>query len=363
MGVYTDLIAAAKSWDASADTVARGRVVTKQIEVFRERQGDPEYPAGFAAVDEVQLIDPLAGSGQYGTFTLTFDLVGYDSFTTDPINLNSALSVWDTEIYDAAQAAGVPVESGDIHATGNRLKDGSAIITYTGDVVGAKAHELVSINLSNVTIMPYPASYTVQEGGGGSSEVQRIEQFLPGVTGGFYYYYFFLVDPVYPQSTGPIAHDAGWSDQRNATNNALFGYPGYSSDDVGINLDGTSLVNGGNNLTYFGSSVANKNHQLASVTGDNLTGTWDKGADVSRVAGGSPNRTALAAVEVMSLADSPPPPQGTSSGIAAITTRNNNPQFPSQETLQALAYQAAIDDGSDQLYVDLMTEFGLSHLL
>jgi hypothetical protein len=146
-------------------------------------------------------------------------------------------------------------------------------------------------------------------------------------------------------------------------NTALQHYPGWNYGDISLNLDDTSLATGDVTMTYDGFSVANKNHGQGSISNVGLTGTWDKGADVSRVSGGSPDRTALAAIKIMSLADSAPPPQGTSSGITAITTRNNNPQFPSQETLQALAYQAAIDDGSDQLYVDLMTQFGLSHLL
>lgn len=362
MGVYTDLIAAAASWDASADTVATGRVITKQIEVFRERQGDPEYPAGFSAVDEVHLIDPFSNSNGSGTFTLTFDLEGYAPFTTDPISIAAQLSVWNTEILDAGQAAGVPLEAGDIAATGDRLITGSATITYTGDVVGGKAHELVSIDLSNITIDPIPYSRTIQDGGGGNDEYQAQPAFLDGVNGGQYYFYIFLVDPIYPNSTAPL----NWNDHdfamESAITDACSGYPGFSFGH--INIAGTSnLAESEAYLEYTGSSVSNKDHSQASAYNISLTGTWDKGADVSRVTGGTPNRTALAAIEIMSLAESPPPPQGTSSGIAALTTRNNNPQFPSQETLQALALQAAIDDGSDQLYIDLMTEFGLTHLL
>jgi hypothetical protein len=362
MGVYTDLIAAAVSWDASANTVATGRVITKQIEIFRERQGDPDYPTGFAAVDEVQLIDQFSGSPS-GSFTLTFDLVGYAPFTTDSISVAAQLSVWNTEILDAAQAAGVPVESGDITATGDRLFAGSATITYTGDVVGGKNHELVSIDLSNVSINPVPLGYTTQNGGGGQNELQVFPAFLPGVTGGLYNLYIFLVDPIHPNSTSPLSYDSHSSAMDSNINDAFQFYPGWNYRDIYLSFDGISLVDGDVDLEYGGSSVANKDHFQGDVQNISLSGTWDKGADVSRVEGGTPNRTALAAIKIMSLADSAPPPQGTSSGITAITTRNNNPQFPTQETLQALAYQAAIDDGSDQLYVDLMTQFGLSHLL
>lgn len=363
MGVYTDLIAAAASWDASANTVATGRVITKQIEVFRERQGDPDYPAGFSAVDEVQLIDPFVGSGFGGTVTLTFDLVGYAPFTTDPINPFSALSTWNAAIYDAAIAAGVPVEVGDITMAGDRPPFGSSTITYTGAVVGGKNHTVVVMDVSSVTNSPIVDAYTLQDGGGGNDEYQKLPQFLPGVTGGSYNFYIFLVDPIYPNSTNPLPYNANTSGMATAIHDAMQGYSGWSYNDIYLNLAGSSLADADLYLEYTGSSVSNKNHQQGSVQDLGLTGTWDKGGGTSRVVGGTPNRTALAAIEIMSLADSAPPPQGTSSGITAITTRNNNPHFPSQETLQALAYQAAIDDGSDQLYVDLMTEFGLSHLL
>lgn len=244
MGVYTDLLANAKSWDAGGvDEISVGvdRVITQQIERFLARQGDVAYPSGYSEADEVQQLAAYVPTVSGGTFTLTINLQDGTSLTTANI------------AYDANAAT---IESAiDTVATGN-------------------------------------------------------------VTG-------------------------------------------WTNGDIDVALTGNLTANAAT-LTYNGSSVDAANHDAMTIDGALLTGGGSAGA-VTTVTNGQTVRLALAALNVMGIINGIPP-QGTTSGMTAASTRASNPWMPGQETLQALAMQAAIDDNTDGMYAALLTVMGLSRL-
>jgi hypothetical protein len=246
MGIYTDLLANAESWDAGGpDEISIGtdRIITMQIKRFLTKQGDTPYPSDYAEADEIQLIGVYAGSVTSGNFTLAFSLQDGTTFTTANI---------------AYDASGATIES--------------AIDTA--------------------------ASGTV----------------------------------------------AGWG-----------------SGDIGVTLTGDLTANPAT-LTYSGTSVDALNHDAVVITDIDLGGGGTVGT-VSTTTNGQSDRTAMAVLNVMGVIDSPPPPQGTVSGIVATSTRESNPFMPGEKTLQALARQATIEDNTDALYGSLMTAMGLERLL
>lgn len=243
MGVYTDLLAGAKSWDAgnSDGTVATDRVITQQIERFQARQGDVPAPSEYAEADEVQEIAAFVPTVSSGNFTLTVNIAGA-ALTTANI------------AFDATAAA---IES--------------------------------------------------------------------------------AIDTV---CSGNVA--------------------GWTNGDISVALTGDLTANPAT-LTYDGTSVDATNHPAIIISDVDLGGGGSPGA-VTTTTNGQTVRLALAALNVMGIIDSPPPEQGTTT-VVATTTRASNPYFPGQETLQALAMQAAIDDDTGAIYGTLMAAMGLGHLV
>lgn len=244
MGVYTDLLANAKSWDSgnSDGVVATDRVITKDIENFQARQGDPATDSDFAAKDEVQSISIFDGVASSGNFTLTIDLVGEDAFTTGNIVWSASAATIETAIDVAATSASVTDwTNGDISvALTTNLNDAAATLTFDGNSV---------------------------------------------------------------TNTRPV-------------------------------------------LTVMNDVDLDANVSTVTVT------TY-----------GQVKRVCWAAMDAMSLVAGGPPPTGATTGLTAATTRNNNPNYPRQETLEALALQASIEDSTDAVYPALMSLFGQSHVI
>lgn len=246
MGIYTDLLANAKSWDAGGpDEMKIGvdRVITLQVERFLAQQNDVPYTTDYATADELQEIGTYNGSVTSGNFTLTVSLglSGSVSFTTANIAWNANAATIESAIDTAASA--VPGwTNGDISVAGGDLTSTAVTLTYDGASVNAVNHPAVQIN-------------DVDLGGGGT------------------------------------------------------------------------------------------------------VGT------VTTTTNGQPTRTAMAALNIMGVIDSPPPEQGVVTGITATSTRASNPHLPRQEVLQALALQAAIEESTDDLYAALMEAMGLERLL
>lgn len=232
MGVYTDLLANAKSWDSTTNAVATDRVITMELERFRDRQGDMAYPSGYDEADEVQEVGTYNGVVSSGNFSLT--LLG---LTTANI------------AYDADAAA----------------------------IEGA-------------------------------------------------------IDTV---ATGNVTD--------------------WVNGDVSVALVGDLTANAAT-LIYSGNSVDATNQPLVVMTDVDLGGGGTVG-NMATVTNGQTARTTLAALNAMGIITSSPPPQGTTVGIVA-RAKDTHPWWPRQESLKALAEQAALDDGTDEMYTTLMSLWG-----
>ena len=126
-----------------------------------------------------------------------------------------------------------------------------------------------------------------------------------------------------------------------------------------INVALTTNLNGGDaTLTFNGTSVMFKNHGQTTTANVNLDTT--PGA-TDTTTPGQANRYAWAAMDAMGLVTGGPPPTGEVTGLTATTTRLANLSYPSHATLQALAMQAAIEDGNDDIFLDLMDLFKQRH--
>lgn len=244
MGLYTDLLANAKSWDSgnSDGVVATDRVITTEIKAFRTRQGDPTAGSAFTTANEVQTIAQFPAPTSSGNFTVTVDLYGEAAFTTANIAWNANAAAIEGAIDTAATAASVT---------------------------------------------------------------------------------------------------------------------GWTNGDIDVAL--TTNLNGGDaTLTFNGTSVKFKNHGQTTTANVDLDAALGVPATTTH---GQHARVCWAAMDAMGLVTGGPPPVGTTTGLTATTTRLSNPYYPRQETLEALAMQATIEDSTDAVYTYLMGLFGQSHTL
>jgi len=486
MGVYTDLLANAKSWDsgsqtgANSDTTATDRIITKEIETFRTRQGDPAVAGDFDADDEVQSIAafPVAVTG--GNFTLTVNLKDEDAFTTANIAFGDNAATIETAIDVAATTAAVTDwVNADINvALTTTLNAGAMTVTYSGNSVDDSNHNPIVINDVDMTADPLGSVAQTVNGVVPVDEVQEIAVFGGAVDGGNYTLTLNLVgteittanivwnanaatietaidvaatgnvtgwtnadvsvaggdmntatvnftydgasvagtdipeivindvdiangtlgaestttpgvasvDEVHtaaifaltPTSgnytinitlsdatnfiTGNIAYDANTATIETAIDVAATAKPvgGWTNGD--ITVSGGPLTTDAAVLTFDGASVDGLNHSATVVADVDLDGYAIPGA-VTTTTHGQSARTVWEVMESMGLVTGGPPVQGTTSGLSATTSRNSNPHYPRQATLQALAQQAAIDDENNDLYGVLMALFGQTHIL
>ena len=483
MGIYTDLLANAKSWDAGgADgiSVATARVINKDLKRFQNRQGDIAYPSGYAEADEVQVIAAFDGTVSGGNFTITVNIAG-TAHTTANIAHDAVQATIETAIDTVATGNVASWTNGDISValTGN-LTANAATLTYDGasvDATNYPAATLVDVDLTGTTTGTVAETAT---GAAGANEVQELAAHVATVSGGNFTITINLANEA-EFTTANIAFDdnaatiEGAIDTAATTaavtswvngdisvalvgdltaNAATFTYDGASvdsTDQYELTVTDVDLSGGGSlgavstttpgvtgtdeihTIAIFPTPVASGNYTLTiNVTTDaafdtaniaydanaatiqtavdiaatgNIT-AWENGAitvtggplpttpvvltfdgvsvdnadqvttivnDIdldpdfagatTTTTNGQTVRMALAALNVMGIIDSPPPAQGTTSGLGATTTRASNPWMPCQETLQALAMQAAIDDSTDGMYVALMTAMSLTHLL
>lgn len=138
MGVLTDLMEA--------------RIVqlrTRAIKSFIERHGDPDYPAGYEAIDEVQQLTANTATG--GTQTLTFLLANGETFTTAGIAYNADASTVLAAISTAATGVVTGWTDGDIAVTGGPLNSATTTFTYSGPSVDGQQHEELTVNGAGLT--------------------------------------------------------------------------------------------------------------------------------------------------------------------------------------------------------------------
>lgn len=160
MGIYSDFLNNVTTVDTSLPREGEDRVIVRQINALMDRQGDRDYPSGYAKADEVQEIATYDGTVSGGTFTLTFSLWSGETFTTDNIAYDADASTIETAIDTAAAAAGIKgFTAGDISVSGGNLGSAALVLTYDGDSVAGQNHDPVVIDGTNLT------------GGGSAGEV------------------------------------------------------------------------------------------------------------------------------------------------------------------------------------------------
>jgi hypothetical protein len=202
--------------------------------------------------------------------------------------------------------------------------------------------------------VPYPSGYTEVD------EVQEIGTYNGTVSSGNFTLTVNVDDTA--RTTANIAYDASAATIETAIDTVCSGnVTDWTNGDIAVSLVGDLTANAAT-LTYSGNAVDATNHPAVIINDIDLGGGGTVG-DVTTTTNGQTVRTALAALNVMGVIDSPPPPQGTTSGLTATSTRASYPEMPRQEVLQALAKQAAIDDDTDAMYSALMTAMGLQRLL
>lgn len=315
---------------------------------------------GAAPVDEVQSIGTYNGSVTGGNFTLTVNLAEESAFTTANIVHNANAATIETAIDTVATGNVTGWTNGDITISGGDLTTNAVVLTYDGNSVDETNHATVIITdvdlsgggtVGDVT--------TTNEGVTPVDEVQSMAIYAVAVTGGNFTLTFNLADAT-TFTTANIAHDANAATIETAIDVAATAEPVPAWVNGDISVSGGPLTTNAVVLTFDGDSVDEANHVTTVVNDVSLSGGTT--GTLSITTNGQTVRLALAILNVMGIINGVPP-QGTTSGMTAASTRASNPWLPSQETLQALAMQAAIDDNTDGMYPVLMAAMGLSHLL
>lgn len=160
-------------------------------------------------------------------------------------------------------------------------------------------------------------------------------------------------------TTGNLAWDASAATIETAIDVAATAaaVTGWTNGDISVALT-TNLNDAAATLTFDGVSVTETRPALTVMNDVDL----DANVSTATVTTyGQANRYAWAAMDVMGLLTGGPPVTGETSGLAATTTPLSHLGYPKQETLQALAMQAAIEDGTDAIYQDLMDLFRQRH--
>ena len=155
MGVYTDLLANAQSWDAGSSSrrsVGTDRVITNEIEDWQVRQGDAPYPSGYTEADEVQVIGTYNGSVSGGNFTVAISLRDGTTVNTANIAHDAAAATIESAIDTVATGNITSWTNGDISValTGN-LTANPATVTFDGNSVDATNHPLLVMNDVDLT--------------------------------------------------------------------------------------------------------------------------------------------------------------------------------------------------------------------
>jgi hypothetical protein len=201
----------------------------------------------------------------------------------------------------------------------------------------------------------YPSGYAETD------EVQSIGTYNGSVTGGNF---TLTISPGLggaSHTTANIAYNANASTIESAIDTVATGnVAGWTNGDISVT--GGDLTTSPVVLTYDGASVDATNHDAVVINDVDLSGGGTVG-DVSTTTNGQTDRPSMAVLNSIGLVTSPPPAQGTITGLTASLVRGANPLTPGAQALQALAMQAAIEDGSQALYIALMEAWGLQAML
>jgi len=321
-----------------------------------------ETAAGAAGTDEVQSLAAHVATVSGGNFTITINLADEAPFTTANIAFDAAQAAIETAIDVAATAASVVSwVNGDITvALVGDLTANAASFTYDGASVNSTDQN--ELTVTDVDLSGGGSLNTVSTstpGVTGTDEIQTIAIFPVDIASGNYTLTINVTtDAAF--DTANIAYDANAATIQTAVDTAASGnITAYANGAIAVT--GGPLTTSPLVLTFSGVSVDNADQTLTIVNDIDLDP--DYAGATTTTTNGQTVRTALAALNVMGIIASPPPAQGTTAGLVAISNYTSNPWMPRQETLQALAMQAAIDDSTDALYPALMATLGLSRLL
>lgn len=281
MGLFSNLLATAKTFDVTRPITSLDRVVVRELQAIVD-QGDVTLPAILEAINEVQQIEKYATDFDAGEFTLTIKLRNAAQFTTAGIAFDANAATVETAIDVAATAAslGIGWTNGDIEVLGgNLLAAGSALtLGFTGASVRNRDHDQSLINLNTLTggDLAVPSVTTTASGNAGvaTNEVQVIAQFATNPTSGNYR----LVIDVFgvpPTDGAQVAYNANAATVEAHINNRL---QNVNADDLIGFVDGDVSVSGGPltsaplTLTYDGASVQNTHHDQAVIEDVDLVG-------------------------------------------------------------------------------------------
>jgi hypothetical protein len=152
MGVFSDLLSSAVTFDITAPSTALARPIKREIQEWIDR-GDVGYPAGSAVTNEVQSLAITAATT--GNFTLTVLLASGETFTTANILFNAAAATIETAIDSAATTASVVGwTNGDITVSGGVADANPVVFTYDGASVAGLNHSVIvatDVDLSDGT--------------------------------------------------------------------------------------------------------------------------------------------------------------------------------------------------------------------
>ncbi len=315
---------------------------------------------GVVAGNEVQGIAVYTEGVSGGNYTLTLNL-NSTAVTTANITWNANAGTIESAIDTVATGNVADWVNGDVTVAGGGLDSATVNLTYDGTNYAGADQVQATIADADLDGGVPGASSTLTPGIAAEDEGITVAVFEDTVTSGNYTLQFVMSD-LTDMTTANITFDATAANIEDEINTVFTGnYGGWTNGDITVTggpLDANAVT-----LAFDGNSVDELNHADPIIASVDLAGHTTTGTE-SVTTYGQSDRTTMAVLEVMGIiATGGPPPQGTDAGITAGSTRASNPWFPSQETLKALAMQAAIEDGSDDVYVALMTEFDLVHLL
>jgi len=148
MGVLADFLANSNTIDTTLPREATDRQTVRKITGFLNSFGDPDYPSGMAAADEVQEQAIHEAGVDGGTFTLTFTLHGGVTFTTAAIAFDANAATIEAAIDTVALTKVQGFVAGDIAVTGGPGTTTPIVYTYSGDSVAEKNHGLMTVTSS-----------------------------------------------------------------------------------------------------------------------------------------------------------------------------------------------------------------------
>lgn len=149
MGLFADFLAGALSVDINSPITALDLPIIREIKGLAAKF-DPDLPAEYDGIDEVQSMTANGSSG--GNFTLTVTLKNGESFTTGNIAYNADAATVEGAIDTAATAASITGwTNGDISVSGGSAEASPTVFTFDGDSVSAQNHPLITVDGAGLT--------------------------------------------------------------------------------------------------------------------------------------------------------------------------------------------------------------------